>query len=150
MVVIVQVRGGGDGIVFPGRESPVAPLLRVTCLKDAGDEGWACGGRDLVDPLLGAGAVEVAAACGASDIGVESLVLGAEAGGAVDWNAGVTEREESLLHVIGVVSQVGPWLATAVFAELGVDCGDICGGIDVRDIVAELEKVLGAEGRVPI
>ncbi len=61
----------------------------------------------MVGALFGAGAVEVAAGGGVGGVGVEGLVLGAEAGGAVDGDTGA-EGEEGLFYVLGVVAEVGP------------------------------------------
>ena len=149
VVIPRQIRSRRDRIVFPGGKSPGAPLLRIIDLEDAGDEAGPVGGSDLIGALFGAGAVEVAAVGGVGDVGVESLVLGAEAGRAVD-GAGGAEGEEGLFDVLGVVAQVGPGFAVGVGAEDGVDGGDVGGGVEVGDVVAEVEEVLRAVRGVPV
>ncbi len=149
VVVVVEVRRAGDGVVFAFWKSPFAPLLGVVDLEHAGDQGWAGCGCDLVGALFGAGAVQVAAIRGVGGVGVEGLVLGAEAGCTVDRDT-VTEWEEGLFHVLGVVTEVGPSFAITVFTEHGVDRCDVFGGIQIGDIRAEDEEILGAICRVPV
>ena len=149
VVVEVEIGGAGDGVEAALGEGPGAPLLRVVDLQNAGDEREAGGGRDLVGALFGAGTVEVAAGSGVGRIGVEGLVLRAEAGCAVDRGAGA-DWEEGLFDVLGVVAEVGPSLAVAVFAEYGVDGCDVGGGIYVGDVGAEVEEVLGTVRRIPV
>ena len=150
LVVVGQVGpGGGDGVELAGWKGPLAPLLRVVDLEDAGDQRRSCCRRDLVGALFGAGAVEVAARCRVGWVGVEGLVLGAVARGAVDRDT-VTGREERLFHVLGVIAEVGPRFAVTVLTEHGVDRRDVLGGIQVSDVGAEVEKVLRSVRRIPI
>lgn len=143
IVVVSQIGRAGYGIVLSLRKSPFAPLLGVVDLEDAGDQRGSGCGRDLVGALFRAGAVEVAAGCGVGCVGVECLILSAETGCTVDWDT-VTEWEEGLFHVLGVIAKVSPSFAVAVFTEDSVDRCDVFRGIQVGDVGAEMEEILGA------
>ena len=148
-IVIVQIGRAGYRIEFSFGKSPFAPLLGVIDLEDTGDQRRSSCGCDLIGALLGAGAVKVAARCRIAYIGIEGLVLGAKAGCAVDRDA-VTEREERFFDVLGVITKVGPSLAITVVAEHGIDRRDAFRGIQVGNIGAEMEEILGAICRVPV
>ena len=55
-----------------------------------------------------------------------------------------------MLDIVSVIAEVGPRLAIGVFAELGVYCGDVGGSINIGDVIAKVEEVCVAIGRVPI
>lgn len=71
------------------------------------------------------------------------MILGGEAGCAVDGDT-VTEWEEGLFHVLGVIAEVGPGFAVTVLTEDCVDRCDVFRGIQIGDVGAEMEEILGA------
>lgn len=132
------------------RERPVAPLLGVVLVDDAREQRLLALriGR-LVSAELGAGRVEVAALGAAGDVGPPGRVLRAEAFRAVVV-AARAERQDDALDVRGVVAQVLPGLAARVLGQRAVDGGAGGRGARVGHVVAELEEVLVAVGRVPV
>lgn len=157
MIVGVAAGGGGEeeekegGAIFlTPRERPVAPLLGVVLVDDAREQRLlAARVRRLVAAELGAGRVEVAALGAAGGVGPPGRVLRAEALGAVVV-AARAEREDDALDVRGVVAQVLPGLAARVLGQGAVDDGARRRDVRVGHVVAELEEVLVAVGRVPV
>lgn len=139
-----------SGNILTLGERPVAPLLRVVLVDDTGEQRLLAVrvGR-LVAAELGAGGVEVAALGAAGDVGPPGRVLRAEALGAVEV-AARAERDDDALDVRGVVAEVLPGLAARVLGERVVDGRHRGRGARVGHVVAELEEVLVAEGRVPV
>ena len=148
-IVVVQIGRAGYRIELSFRKSPFAPLLGIIDLEDTGDQRRSRCGCDLIGALFGAGAVKVAARCRIAYIGIEGLVLGAKARCAV-YRDTITEWEERFFDVLGVVTKVGPSLAITVVTEHGIDRRDAFRGIQVGNIGAEMEEILGAICRVPV
>jgi hypothetical protein len=148
VVPVAQVRRRGNAVVLALGKRPVAPLLGVVDLEDPRDQAWPRRRRHLVHALLHARRVQVAPGVRVARVGPEAAVLRTEAYAAVVIAARAV-RQDDVLDVVGVVTQVRPGLAIGVDCQLVVDGRDASRRVEVGHVAAKVKEIFGAERRIP-